>query len=133
MDAQDSPLPEVSGHSRHLRGVLRAAREKMGLTQQQVADRITDRLQLEKPLSGSSVSEWERFGRHPAVNLMSCWARVVGLRLMVDLDAGTGNRIPVLVRPVSADLCRTVDLLSEEDQATIRNVVALMKPRRDLV
>lgn len=133
MDAQDSPLPEVSGHSRHLRGVLRAAREKLGWTQQQVADKITDRLQLEKPLSGSSVSEWERFGRHPAINVMSAWARVVGLRLLVDLDAGTGNRIPVLVRPRSADLCRTIDLLSDEDQQTIKNVVTLMKPRRDLV
>lgn len=133
MDAQDSPLPEISGHSRHLRGVLRAAREKLGWTQQQVADKISDRLQLEKPLSGSSVSEWERFGRHPAVNLMSAWARVVGLRLLVDLDSARGDRIPVLVRPRSTDLVRAIDLLSDEDQTTVRNIVSLMKPRRDLV
>lgn len=133
MDSQSTPLPDISGHSRHLRGILRAAREKLGLTQQQVAERITDRLQLEKPLSGSSVSEWERFGRHPAVNVMATWARVVGLRLLVDLDASVGDRVPVLVRPQSADLCRAIDLLGDEDQGTIRNVVGLMKPRRNLV
>lgn len=133
MDTQNTPLPEQTGHSRHLRGVLRAARVKAGLTQQQVADRITERLQLEQPVSGSSVSEWERFGRHPSVSVMAAWARVLGLRLIMDLDSGTGGRLPVLVRPQSADLCRTIDLLSDEDQATVRSVVSLMKPRRDLV
>lgn len=133
METQIPPSNDTTGHNRHLRGVLRAAREKLGLTQQQVADRITERLQLEKPLSGSTVSEWERFGRHPAINLMHAWSRVVGLRLLVDLDAGGGDRIPVLIRPQSADLCRMIDVLSEEDQQTIRNVASHMKPRRDLV
>ncbi|MEQ1571433.1 MAG: hypothetical protein ABMA64_37750 [Myxococcota bacterium] len=105
----------------------------MGLTQQQVADKITERLQLERPLSGSAVSEWERFGRHPAVNVMAAWARVVGLRLLVELDASTGPRIPVLVRPETADLARSIDLLSDEDRALVSSMVSRMKPRSDRV
>lgn len=133
MDAQNTPLSEASGHSRHLRSLLRAARERVGLTQQQVADKITERLQLERPLSGSAVSEWERFGRHPAVNVMAAWARVVGLRLLVELDASTGPRIPVLVRPETADLARSIDLLSDEDRALVSSMVSRMKPRSDRV
>lgn len=124
--------PEV-GHSKHLRAVLRAARERMNLTQQEVAERITEMLALERPLSSSSVSEWERFGRHPAVNVMSAWARVVGLRLVVDLDSSRGERIPVMLRPAASELARAIDLLSDEDRDLVRQMVSRMKPRPDLV
>ena len=133
MDAESTALDEQTGHSRHLRAVLRTARERAGLTQQQIADRITQRLQLEKPLSGSTVSEWERFGRHPAINMMAGWCRVLGLRLLVDIDASAGDRIPVLVRPESADLARTIDLLSDDDRELVRQMVARMKLRGERV
>lgn len=133
MDAQNTPMPESSGQSRHLRQVLRAAREANGWTQQQVADKITDRLQLERPLSGAAVSEWERFGRHPAINVMAAWCRVLGRRLIVQLDESTGERIAVLLRPSTADLARAIDLLSDADRALVQSMVDRMKPRRDLV
>jgi transcriptional regulator with XRE-family HTH domain len=128
MDHEKSALEESTGHSRHLREVLRAAREREGLTQQQVAEKITARMRLEKQLSSSSVSEWERFNRHPAIDIMAAWCRVLGMRLMVDIDGGSSNRVPVLVRPEVADLARKIDMLSDDDRRLLEGFAARMTP-----
>lgn len=128
-DQETAAIDELTGHSRHIRNVLRAAREDAGLTQQQVADRITIRLQLERPLTGAAVSEWERFSRHPAINVMASWCRVLGRRLIVQLDDTAGDRVAVMVHPVSADLVRTIDALGESDRKLIEGMVSRMKPR----
>lgn len=125
-------MPEIehnNGHNKHLRDLLRAARERIGLTQQQVADRISDRLNLERRLTGGAVSEWERFTRHPAIDVMTAWAEAVGLRLVIELDGASGDRISVLVRPESADLPSQIGLLTPADRALVQNVLARFKQR----
>ena len=129
MDHENGALDEVSGHSRHLRNVLRAARERMGLTQLQVAERISERLRLERVVSSSAVSEWERFGRHPAIDVMAAWARVLGMKLHVDLGADSDTRLSVLLRPETMDLARKIDLLSDEDRALVDQMVSRMTPK----
>jgi transcriptional regulator with XRE-family HTH domain len=120
----------TTGHSRHLREVLRARRESMKLRQQDVADRITEELELDDRLTGGAVSEWERFTRHPELPKMQAWARVLGLRLLVDLDDEKSTRIPVLVRPENADLVREIDLLEEDDLRYLRDTVSRIAPPR---
>jgi transcriptional regulator with XRE-family HTH domain len=128
--AERAAIAEQTGHSRHIRAVLRAAREAEGLTQQQVADRITSRLNLERPLTGAAVSEWERFGRHPPINVMAAWARVLGRRLLVQLDESGGERVSILVRPDVADMCRALDMLSTEDLHFVQDMLDRLGRRR---
>lgn len=123
-------LDPAQEHYRHLRNQLREARKRAGLRQEDVAQRITEMLQLDKPLTDAAVSAWETFTRHPAINVMDAWARVVGLRLVVDLDAVTSSRIPVLLRPETADLARTIDLLDAEQRTALEVVLRGMSPRR---
>lgn len=126
----EPPLDPAQEHYRHLRTQLREARKRAGLRQEDVAQRITEMLQLDKPLTDAAVSAWETFARHPAINVMDAWARVVGLRLVVDLDAVTSSRIPVLLRPETADLARTIDLLDAEQRTALEVVLRGMSPRR---
>lgn len=120
--AEGADIAEQTGHSRHLRELLRGLRAEAGLTQQQVADRITSRLNLERPLTSAAVSEWERFGRHPPINVMAAWARVLGRRLVVQIDDASGDRVSVLLRRESADLARTLDQMSGPDAREVLEV-----------
>lgn len=120
---------ESTGHSRHLRDVLRHARERLGLTQKQVADAIAAHLDDGRSFTGSAVSEWERFQRHPAIDVMAAWARVVRLRLMVELDDGNGQRVPVLMSRRAAEVARSLDQLSDSDLDMIKSMVERMRPR----
>lgn len=124
-------IEERTGQSRHIRQLLRAARESQGWTQQQVADKITERLQLERSLTGAAVSEWERFGRHPPINVFAAWARSLGRRLVVQLDESAGDRVAVMLRPETADLARAIDLLGDADRALVDSMVSRMKPRKE--
>ena len=122
-DTSDTPVRPVSrGHSRQLRRRLRAARLERGLTLQHVADFIAKAEGL-KSLTDAAVSQWESFKRHPPVNLMAAWARAVGLRLIVDLDDRSGERVPVLLHPRTADLAREIDSLNDDDRAYIEDTV----------
>lgn len=107
MEHDTARIEERTGQSRHLRQILKAAREAQGLTQQQVADRVSDSLELERRLTPAAISEWERFTRHPPISVM--------------------------LHPDTADLARMIDLLGEEDRRLIQQMVSRMKPRRDRV
>ena len=106
---------EQTGYSRQLRDRLRIAREGLGLSQKAVGVEIAKRLERKTPYTGAVVSLWEKFETHPPVDTMATWARVVGLRLVVELDSSTGGRVPVLLRPKAAAIARLLDLLSDED------------------
>lgn len=106
---------EQTGYSRQLRDRLRIAREGLGLSQKAVGVEIAKRLERETPYTGAVVSLWEKFEAHPPVDTMAAWARVVGLRLVVELDSSTGGRVPVLLRPRAAAVARLLDLLSDEE------------------
>lgn len=133
MDYDAAQMEERTGQSRHLRQILRAAREAQGLTQQQVADRVTESLGLERRLTAAAISEWERFTRHPPINLFAAWSRCLGRRLVVQIDEATGDRVAVMLHPDTADLARMIDLLGEEDRRLIQQMVSRMKPRRERV
>lgn len=108
---------EPTGHSRQLRERLRVAREGVGLSQKAVGVEIAARLGREKPYTGAVVSLWEKFEAHPPIDTMAAWARVVGLRLVVELDAANGARVPALLRPRAAAVARLLDLLTDDELA----------------
>lgn len=76
-------LPST-GHSREIRNRLRAQRERLKLSLQQVADRIAEYIG-EESFSASSVSHYEHFRRHPPVDVFAAWARAVEMKLLVDV------------------------------------------------
>lgn len=119
---------ESTGHSRHLRDVLRAARERLGMSQREVAEAISERLDDERVVSSSAVSEWERFHRHPGIDVMAAWARVVGLRLIVDLDDLKTDRVHLSLRPRAAEVARLLDLLTDPDLQVVTSLVERLLP-----
>ena len=118
-----------TGHARHLREALRAARKALGLTQEDVARRIVERLDDGRSLTGGAVSEWERFQRHPAVDVMSAWAGSVGLHLVVELDQAEGRKIPVMLHERTVAAARELDLMSDEDFEIVRSMISRMARR----
>ena len=113
-----------SGHSRALRAKLRAARLALGLTQQDVADRIASVMGMQKPLADSTVSAWEKFERHPSVDVFAAWSRVLGLRLIVDIDAADSGRVPVLLQQRTVEVARALDAAGDADFRLIVGMVS---------
>ncbi len=104
-----------TGHSRHLRNVLRAARADLGLSAQQVADRIARAMGKEK------------FSGHPPIDVFAFWARSVGYRLVVELDKLGNERQPVLLRHEEvAEIARALDEASPEVRAAVATIVRQM-------
>ena len=121
--APDDAVPEMGsvGHSRQLRLRLRAARKRLNLSHDDVAERVANTLGLDAK-TGGSISHYEQFRRHPRIDVMAAWARAVGLRLIVDLDDADGKRIPVMLHARTAELARVLDNASDEDFAMIRDI-----------
>lgn len=128
MDDDFEPAFQSSGHSRALRSRLRAARERLGLSGDAVARRIQTIIGDDEPVHRGTISNWETFKRHPRIDVFAAWARAVGLRLIVDLDAADGKRIPVLLDPETAEVARELDLLTPEDRKIIAATVRRMLP-----
>lgn len=118
--------PASSGHSQHLRHVLHNARKEQGLSAQVVADRIA--VAMGKPsFSGQSVLYYEAFTRHPPIDVFACWARVLGFRLIVDLDSAHKDRAPVLIEHSDvAEIARALDNASDSVRAAVLTVVRHM-------
>jgi transcriptional regulator with XRE-family HTH domain len=121
---EDEAVPEMGsvGHSRQLRLRLRAARKRLNLSHEEVAERVAKTLEIDSR-TGASISHYEQFRRHPRIDVMAAWARAVGLRLIVDLDDARGKRIPVMLHPRTAELARVLDNASDEDFALARDVL----------
>jgi transcriptional regulator with XRE-family HTH domain len=115
-------LPST-GHSRQIRERLRAAREREGLTLEQVADRIAEYLGMDS-FSAGSVSHYEQFRRHPPIDVMAAWCRAVGMVLRVDVDDAASERLQVLLRPEVARLARAMEAVQPEDLAAIEAVLS---------
>lgn len=115
--------PQPTGWSRHLRNILKARREELGLTPQQVADRVAEELEL-KSLSHQAVRYWEKFERHPPIDRYAAWARVLGLMLIVELDSGDSERVTVrLQHPESVAVARSMESLSDAKRKAIHATV----------
>lgn len=122
-----------TGHSRHLRQVLRAARLEQHLSAQQVADRVAAALGRDS-MSGQSVLYWEGFERHPPIDVFAAWARVLGYRLIVDLDRADNQRTPVLIRhPEVAEIARLLDDGTPEMRAAVATILRGMGARTDVI
>lgn len=120
--SQQNNARTSTGHSRALRAKLRLQRESLGLTQQQVADLIAQDLEIDGMTKGA-ISAYEGFLRHPSVDIMAAWCRVLGLRLLVDIDESKSSRVPVLLNPANAEVARALDMAPPEDQVMVRQMV----------
>lgn len=130
-----APLIYSTGYSRQLRERLRARREKLGMTLEQVADRTAEILNQMTPdakevsLTAGAISHYEQFRRHPRVDAMAAWARAVGMRLVVDLEDADSDRVNVPLSPRAARVARMIDALKEKDlglvEATVRRYLGL--------
>jgi transcriptional regulator with XRE-family HTH domain len=121
----------TSGHSRRLRAALRAARKAQNISAHEVCRRLaqiaTDYARIDDPDAAeiepphvNTLYTWERFERHPSINLMAAWARVLGMRLIVDLDDAKNPRPYVLLdHPESAQIARIVDAMNDEKRRAL--------------
>lgn len=123
-DVQGGPRGCMStGHTKRLRDLLRARREAIGLSQEQVGKMIAHRLGRDRPYTGAAVSSWEKLQSNPGVDVMAAWARALSLRLIVDLDEQHSARVPVLLSARVAEIARTLDMASEADLALIESMI----------
>lgn len=123
-----------TGHSKGLRLILKQARDQQGLSAKAVGERIALHLQAlgdadAEPVSPSTIYAWESFDRHPSIANFAAWARVLGYRLIVELDSATSDRAPVLVRTdEAAEAARRIDLMQPDQRAAILGVIRSMSP-----
>lgn len=120
-----------TGHSQSLRLILKAAREEQHLSANVVAKRIRRHLQDlgddDPKCSTSAIYSWESFVRHPSVAKFAAWARVLGFRLHVQLDAANSGRVPVLIgTDEAAEAARRIDRMSPAERASILAVIRSM-------
>lgn len=109
-----APKIESTGYSAYLRRRLKQARDDQKLRQQDVADRVAEI--LGKPShTGEAIGQYERFERHPPINVFAAWARALGLRLIVGLATEDEDLRQVIVSP---------------DVATAANMLEGMPPRK---
>lgn len=113
----------TSGHSRRLRSALRAARKQQAIPAIEVCRRIgmvmTEYARLRDPLAApvdpphvNTLYTWERFERHPGIDSMAAWARVLSMRLIVDLDdAASPRHYVILDHEESVKIARLVDTM----------------------
>lgn len=119
---------EISGKTRMIRRRLKAARKALGLTQQQVAERmVADPQWGGATLGATAISNWELLERNPEVDAMAAWARAVGRRLVVELDdQAAGDRVAVLLPPEVVECAKAITALEQEDLNVVEDLVALL-------
>lgn len=119
-------MVEHTGHSRRLRLLLKERRLERGLSAQEVADRVAEELG-KTSLSSTAIYNWERFERHPGVDAYAAWARVLGMRLHVDLeDARRGRRLMPVSSPEAAEVLLAMEAATPEKREAIRNLVVAL-------
>ncbi len=120
-----------TGRTRMLRQRLKARREALRLTQEQVADRISaDEIRSAhhaseaRPIGGTAVSNWETMYRNPKIHDFAAWARVLGMRLIVDLDDQDSDRVAVLLpRGRALELAKAIGTLNDADLDLVESFV----------
>ncbi len=115
---------ERLGHSRALRKQLREKRENLGLSQEEVGRRIAALLDTKAEYGRSAISNWERFKKHPSVDAFAAWARVLGVRLLVDIVDDSAATIHMA--PGRAESAREYALLDDRDAAYIEQLLAML-------
>ena len=121
-----------TGHSKRLRTILKEARERLDLSAREVAERIAAHLRDvgdtdATPPSVNTIYSWEKFERHPSISNFAAWARVLGYRLIVELDAADSKRHPILVRTEeAAEAARRIDRLDEKQREAVLLLIRSM-------
>lgn len=114
-----------TGRSRRLRDVLRARREDLGASRpvlgQEIAAFLNARNQAlglgEKevsPLHTNTIYSWENFIRHPNIDHLAAWVRVLGGQLHVLVSFSPGEEPVMLDTPEATYVARTVDTWPED-------------------
>lgn len=118
-DWRGQPFPRT-GKAKRIRDLLRARREALRVTRVELGEAIASFLNAReealdgaygahKALHQNTVYMWETFQRHPSIDTLSAWARVLGYRLHVEL-ALDPDKSPVMVKTErAADIARVVD------------------------
>ena len=115
---------ERLGHSRALRHQLREKRESLGLSQEEVGRRVAAMLDTKAEYGRAAISNWERFKKHPSIDAFAAWARVLGVRLLVDIVEDTNNVIQVA--PERAEKAREYALLDDRDAAYVDELLSIL-------
>jgi transcriptional regulator with XRE-family HTH domain len=124
--------PDVTGWTRMLRQRLVARRKALGLTQEDVARIISadpvrnasPDASERKPIGDTTISNWETLYRNPKMHDFAAWARALDLRLIVDLDDRSSDRVPVLLPPgAPVELAKAIATLSDDDLALVEQFV----------
>jgi hypothetical protein len=128
-------LNQKSGHSKRLRATLKAARERQGVSARGLSILIAQRKTLlqreldpdapdEMPVHENTIYGWERFEYHPNIVDFAAWARVLGYRLVVDLDDADDSRTMVLLATREAvEAARSVDMMPEAQRELVINLI----------
>lgn len=122
-------MGEGTEYARLLRSQLRARRQDQGLSQEEVGRRVAEDLGRDTDYTKGAVSGWERFDYHPPVDVFASWARVLGLRLRVELVDPEDRAVAVRVPPEYAALCRELAALPADDLAVVRDMIRRLGSR----
>jgi transcriptional regulator with XRE-family HTH domain len=132
MGDSDEVTDSGTGHSRAMRLILKQARADRDLSARELGEMIRRRLvatgdaDAEAP-APSTIYAWEAFKRHPSIASYAAWARVLGYRLIVELDGADQQRKPVLVRTgEAAAAARLIDAMPEEKRRALLAMIKTM-------
>lgn len=111
--------------AKKLRSELALARTRLGLSQQEVADRVALRVGLDS-LSKQAISQWERFETQPRIDELAAWARAVGMRLDLTLLADEDDRATVRIPLGMVETVHRLQDLPGRDLELVMLLVALL-------
>jgi transcriptional regulator with XRE-family HTH domain len=112
-----------------IRRILADRREKLGRSQQEVADAVAREIGKDS-LSKQAISQWERFESQPGVDQLAGWARALGLRLSVEIVDPEDRRVSMPVRPDLVEVVSRLHDLSAGDLELITGLVRRFTPDR---
>lgn len=113
-------------HAKWIRAKLSAERARRGWSLEQTARAIAR--ETGGTLTKQSFAHWETFETQPKIDQLAAWARVLGMRLEVDLvwpdEEAVSVRLPIAVAPIARDLAA----LRPEDLRLVSDTIARLKP-----
>ena len=113
-------------HAKWLRAKLAAERQRKGWSLEQTARAVSR--ETGEGLSKQSFHAWEQFRVQPKIDQLAAWARVLGMRLEVDLVWPDEDIVSVRMPAKIAPLARDLSTLSESDLRLVADTIARLKP-----
>lgn len=116
-------MEERTGHSRRLRLLLKAERNRRGWSLEKTAKLVAKEAGLGK-LSKEALRLWENFERHPPIDSFAAWARVLNHRLIVEVAPADSSRIVCMLSPGVADVARAIQVATPKQK---RLIIAMLE------